>query len=184
MRQKINVIDLDDTLIPYDSMRSFYFKWLLKARYFLPLIYLLVLRLAKILDRATFVTKFYVTIKNDPEYIQFCNAHANEIMMRTNNEVLQMVAEHTSPGTINILVTASFEDYCLPAANKLNWKLLGSKIINGRFYHNYGKNKITLLSQTFPADKYEYNFSISDSATDNDLLALFNHACLYKPKAA
>ena len=177
---KVNAIDLDDTLIPYDSMRRFYFIWLWNWRYFLQLLWLLVLRKSGVYNRGIFSEKFHQLIKNDTQYQEICNKFGNEIAASINLELLEVIKSKTDADTINILVTASPEDYCYPIVRKLNWQLIGSGIKNGTFYHNYGENKIKLLQSLYPVSNYNYNYAVSDSPSDMDLLKLFEDYCLYK----
>jgi hypothetical protein len=44
----------------------------------------------------------------------------------------------------------------------------------------YKEKKVEMLQKNYPADKFEYNFAISDSDKDKQLLNKFNKHILYK----
>jgi len=55
--KKINVIDLDKTMIPYDSFRKYIFIFLQDKQFSLKIIYLVLLRKIRLLNMAEFKKK-------------------------------------------------------------------------------------------------------------------------------
>jgi phosphoserine phosphatase len=92
-----------------------------------------------------------------------------------NKSILSYVLEHTDERTINILCTASPEDYVKYLAEMLGWSYLCSTLENDNetFNHLYGKNKVISLIHHYSPQHYIYHLAISDSKSDNKLLKLF-----------
>jgi phosphoserine phosphatase len=92
-----------------------------------------------------------------------------------NKSILSFVLAQTDERTVNILCTASPEDYVKYLAEMLEWSYLCSTLENdsGAFYHLYGENKITSLTQRYSPHHYIYHLAISDSKSDSTLLKLF-----------
>jgi len=181
IKNKINVIDLDETLIPYDSY-SIYIKWPLRnAFYYVPGLILIILRKLRIISLFTqkkLSIRLNQKIKGYDEYnIQF----ANQLFRDIDKKVLKMVLDESDEKTINILCTASPYDYASLLADKLDWECLASHIskTTNTFIHLYDFNKIDLINKNYPLIKYDYNFAVSDSSKDLKLLEKFKKYVLY-----
>jgi len=142
---------------------------------------LILLRKLRIISLST--QKKYSVIFNQRivSYEKYVNNYAEKLSNHLNNNVMEMVNNNSDNNTINILCTASPEDYADLLASKLDWRCLASHFSeNGKFIHVHGKNKIRLINKLYPKTKYIYNFSISDSINDLDLLKQFNKSKFYK----
>lgn len=174
VKKKINVIDLDQTLIPYDSYSEYLNRLLLHPRYFISGIVLILLRKLRIISLST--QKKYSVIFNQRivSYQKYVKNYAEKLFNHVNNNVMKMVNNNSDRNTIKILCTASPEDYASLLASKLGWECVASHFSeNGQFIHVHGKNKIKLINKLYPKNKYDYNFAISDSTSDLDLLLSF-----------
>jgi len=108
-------------------------------------------------------------------YKKFLKNYAKNLSNNVNNNVMEMIKNNSDNNTINILCTASPKDYANLLASKLKWRCLASHFSeNGKFIHVYGENKIKLVNDLYPKNKYIYNFSISDSINDLHLLKQFD----------
>ncbi len=180
-KNKINVIDLDQTLIPYDSY-DIYIRWpLYNLLYYLPGVLLIIFRKFRIISLST--QKKYSIILNQRinGYHKYVEQFADKILNDIDDKVLKMVAEETDEATINILCTASPYDYAGLLATKLNWECVASHWSNNsnNFIHVYDSNKVSLINEYYPIIEYDYNFAISDSLRDSSLLAQFKKSILY-----
>ena len=171
MKQQINVIDLDKTLIPYDT-----FRLLVKQKivdFDLYIIKLTILRVFRFLSSEKYKNRiiWYFDLRyNDEYFINF----TNRILRDIDNKVLELIKNETENGTINILLSASPDFFVKHVIFKLGWVGKGSYFEeNGNFIHIYGKNKINWLLTHYSSINFVYNFAISDSSSDDDLLLLF-----------
>ncbi|MDP7319719.1 MAG: HAD family hydrolase [Bacteriovoracaceae bacterium] len=178
MKKKINVIDLDGTLIPYDSFRA-----MLKHYLFVPgtgvqLIYLSILRKLGFCSRKCFAERTYFVCKSHSTYDKFSQLVAERALEAINQEVLARINEHTDDNTKNILCSASPQDYVTKIADAFKWQGIGSHFDNNSFVHMYGENKLKTINKLFPIEKFDYNYSISDSKSDMKLLTYFREYTL------
>ena len=171
MKQQLNVIDLDKTLLPYDS-----FRLMVKEKIFsvnLVVIRLTFARVIRLISACSYKEKMvkHLQLKYDETY--FMN-FAEERIKDIDTKVLELIKNHTTKKTTNILLSASPDLFVKHIIQKLHWVGKGSYIDEDEnFVHLYGKKKIDwLLSQYKPTD-FIYNFAISDSESDKDLLVLF-----------
>lgn len=171
MKRAINVIDLDKTLIPYDSFRVLIKKEILKFNF--PIIFLTFFRILKIQSSEDYKRK--VTLIIGKKYnLLFFKEFAKSIYMDIDTEVLAEIQLETKEGTLNILLSASPNIYVKHLIDKLGWMGSGSYFDNSEnFIHLYGKDKIKWLDTNYKMSEYVYNFAISDSSTDDELLSLF-----------
>jgi phosphoserine phosphatase len=183
MKKKINVIDLDHTLLPYNSFTRFVLRFMVHWRCFLPILGFSILRIIGILRRGTYQKKILLLIRKTPSYQTIVQDFSLMLSRDINTTILRFIQGNTDEHTINVLCTASPEDYVQLFCSHLNgWECLCSTLddCNDRFYHMYGAHKVTALLQHYPEDQYAYYTTISDSSTDRDLLALFDNAYLFK----
>jgi len=179
---KINVIDLDHTLIPYDSFKKYilYFMFSDILR-FVKFSFWTLLNYLGIFKKETFYTKIIMCSRKDAKYKKKMIQHAEEAINKFNVNVLEIVKSNTDNDTINILCSASPADYVSIIAKKLSWQYLSSYFDDSsKFIYVKGFGKISELERIYPKNKYYYNFSISDNPEDLDLLKKFNTYILYK----
>ena len=177
--QKINVIDLDGTLLPYDS-----FGLLVKSelkKFDLLVWCVSALRTTRLISAYKFkkILMTYWIKKYDTSF--FIN-YANHIYQDLDKKVLGIVQSKTDLNTTNILISASPDVYIIHIIQLLQWQGSGSFIESGKFVNLYSAEKISWLKSHYPIEKYQYNFSISDSRTDENLLALFEESILWDTK--
>jgi len=167
---KINVIDLDKTLIPYDSFRVLIIREIKKIDVFL--IGITVSRLLKFTPSEQYKKRasLYLQKKHSDEFFK---NFANELFNDIDKKVLQLIHSHTQKNTINILLSASPNLFVKHLVKKLKWSGSGSYNSDGTFVHLYGSNKTQWLFQNYNTEDYDYNFAISDSSSDDELLSLF-----------
>ena len=169
MIKKINVIDLDHTLVNYDSFRE-----LIKIQLFkfdIYIIWITLLRLLKIKNRYNYkmeIIKYFENIYDNQYFKKFAVKVFNDI----DRNIFNLINEETDDDTINILLSASPTLYVRHIIKKLSWEGTGSYIDeNGFFFHMQGDSKITWLIENYNQIEYKYNFAISDD--DFNLLNLF-----------
>lgn len=97
-----------------------------------------------------------------------------------DKSVLDFVLDNTDRSTINVLCTASPEDYVKYLCGKLGWNCISSSLVGNQFVHMYKENKIIALQKAYPAQSFIYNLAISDDRRDAKLLKLFNKPYLVR----
>ena len=175
--RRINVIDLDSTLLPYDS-----FGWLVKSelKKFDLFVWwfsvLRVLRLASSLEFKKAMTLHWLKKYDD----DFLDNYANKIYKDLDKKVLELVDSNTLTDTINVLLSASPDLYVQKVAKLLKWTGRGSYFDKESFVNLYSQEKVNWISTKYPLSQYEYYFAISDSESDNKLLDIFKKSILWK----
>lgn len=179
MSVSINVIDLDKTLIPYDSFRDLSIieikKWNIR------IILLTLLRISRFISLEVYkknVFKIFVRKYDDRYFFNF----AKKLYKDIDPRVLRIINELKKDDSINILLSASPDFYVKHLLNELKWVGSGSYFDkSGNFIHLYGRQKIEWLMENYDSSHCKYHFAISDSVTDNDLLELFQERVLWNP---
>ena len=168
----INVIDLDKTLIPYDS-----FRLLIKKELFafnLNVFWYTLLRVIRISSMKTYkvqVIKHLEKKYKDKYFKEF----ASKLVKDVDPKVISLIKQETKSNTINVIVSASPNIFVKYVINELNFEGTGSYFNEkGDFIHLYKDTKIAWLATNFKKENYQYHFAISDSATDDELLSIFN----------
>jgi len=170
---KINVIDLDKTLIPFDSFRYLLLAYL-KDKNFLTIVSLYVFaREIRLVKSEAFKRQCLIHLRKDKQYQKMINDLLGKIISATRHEIMNMINSETDQETINVLVSASPIDYVGLVAMELGWQWLASDLVNGQFIHCHGQKKKELVLLHYPSEKFEYNFAISDSVSDLPLLEMF-----------
>ncbi len=168
--KSINVIDLDKTLIPFDSFRYLVISEIKSLN--LKVIFLVFIRKLRLIKASIFKKCVIEALKLDT------NSRLNTkvvdlIIISIDNNILKKIQYESSNNTLNILCSASANSYVLEVADRLGWEGYGSYRDKKVFYHMYGENKLKFIESKFPKDKYQYNFAISDSSSDLKLLKKF-----------
>ena len=179
----INVVDLDGTLIPFDSFRSYILLFLFKKRFTLKIIFLSLSRLVGFIDGLTFKKKIYLNTYRFEDYDTEMRNFAKKLINSIDTNIIDKVNENSNKEVLNILVTASYKSYSKYIAKYLGWDCLASNLVGGEFYHVYGLEKINQLIKYYPSGEYKYNFCISDSISDMELLNKFEKSELIKRKS-
>tara|TARA_A100001015_G_scaffold320856_1_gene448832 strand:- start:1303 stop:1872 length:570 start_codon:yes stop_codon:yes gene_type:complete len=178
--KKINVIDLDNTLIPYDSFKKYLIMFLLSKNYTIKILYLIILKFFRMINKNEFKERVYSITVSGKDYSSRMKDFSKMLNSSINPVILSDVKKHTDKNTINILVTASYEAYAKYVAGFLSWDCIASNIVKGRFIHSYGIEKFRLISERYPKEKYQYNYCISDSTSDLEMMSKFKKSCLFK----
>ncbi|HXH20255.1 MAG TPA: HAD family hydrolase [Chitinophagales bacterium] len=165
---------MDETLLPYDSMRKFYALWWQRTSCFLPLTMLAIQRKLHLKNRKHFVEKFLKEAGAQPDFEKVSREFGKTLIRDLSGAVIKKVEAQTDTATINVLCTSSPECYSCMISEHLGWALVGSKFENGTFIHNYGERKAENILKKFPKEAHHYNFSISNSESDLPLLNLFS----------
>ena len=175
--RRINVIDLDSTLLPYDS-----FGWLVKSglkKLDLLVWWFSILRVLRLVSSPEF--KKAMTLHWQKKYDDnFLNHYANKVYNDLDKRVLELVYANTMADTINVLLSASPDLYVQKVANLLKWTGSGSYFDKEGFVNLYSHEKINWVSTKYPISEYVYYFAISDSESDNKLLDMFKESILWK----
>lgn len=175
--RRINVIDLDSTLLPYDS-----FGWLVRnelKKFDLFVWWFSVLRVLRLVSSLAFkkaMTLHWLTKYDDT----FLDTYADKIYKDLNKRVLELVDANTLTDTINVLLSASPDLYVHKVIKLLKWKGRGSYFDKGHFVHLYSEQKINWILTNYPLSEYEYHFAISDSKSDNKLLNMFKESIFWE----
>jgi len=172
--KKINVIDFDKTLIRYDSFRLYCFILLFHGSKKIKVLKAIVFRLLRIHDTASF--KAIIHSLSDDNFLKSSHfeSFVDKLFSDINPLVLNSVREQSLDGAINVLVSASPKFYIERVASKLGWEFIASNTNGSKFLHMYGKEKLKNVISTYPKREYIYNFALSDSESDLQLLHEFN----------
>lgn len=179
--KKLNVIDLDGTLIPFDSFALYYKIFLKRVRYTPELFTAGLLRKGRLISRAGFARWVLNATSNDPDIEEVYKKIIQRMHASINVKVMDSIRAQIADDTVTIICSASPDAYVKRFARELGWEGQGSYFDQeGNFRHLYGVGKINYLHETYPPGQYHYHFSISDSESDIGLLAIFEHKILHK----
>ena len=137
--KKINVIDLDKTLLPYDSFTQYLYLFLKKGS--IKLLFVIIIRVLRILKEESFKKRAINLCRKQPNYDLILNSFVNKLMKDIDNSLHRKVKTYTDEETINVLCSASPDDYVNKLADRLKWIGIGSSIENDNLTHMYGQNK-------------------------------------------
>jgi phosphoserine phosphatase len=176
----INVIDLDNTLIPYDTLRKYILLKIRKGD--LHILVCTLFRKIRIINTSKYSELVFKSVAACDE--DFLNRFIKEQYANIDFGVLNIVKKHcpANQETINIVCSASPSNYVKPIAELIGCIGIGSEYRYGEYFHMYGNKKKYTILQRFPKDEYLYNFAISDSLSDMDLMLCFNEYLLYSKK--
>ncbi len=178
MKKKINVIDLDNTLLPYNSLIHFVWCFIKNRRCFLPLILCLIQRMRGKITKEEYLKKVLITVRKTTHYEKKVKKFGFALYDDIRKPMLRFVEENTDDTTNNILCTASPEDYVKYLCEKLGWTYIGSTLDNNdeNFNHMHGHNKVIAVQKIYPQQEYTYNLAMSDNISDSELLKLFDQS--------
>lgn len=174
--EKINIIDLDNTLIPFDSFRRLIYHQIINCDVKIMLISFL--RFFRLISRSHFKRRIINIIEKRESSTKLYDDLADFIFIKVKQDIMSLIETNSEKDTINILCSASPIGYVKKVASKLGWIGFGSGYYNNEFINMYGDNKHAFIQRKYSRDKYIYNFAISDSKSDLCLLKLFDNYCL------
>ncbi len=178
---RINVIDLDGTLLPYDSVSRWIRHFKRLEGWFSPLRRWSLLYRFGWMDRSTFIQKCVDHLRQRDDYTDFNREFAGKLVQDISKSTLQQIEQHTDALTVNILCSASPDDYVSLVAGHLKWECRASGYrADGRWQLLYGTEKLKRIREDFSPDTYRYHFAIADDASDLELLGAFEHSVLIR----
>ena len=180
--KKINVIDLDNTLLPYDSFRKYVLILLRKKQSTLHILPLIILRKLRLLDSSALKKRVIKRGRKVDNYNDKMKKFSDQLFADIDNSTIETVRSYTDSDTINILCSASPEDYVKHLAELLGWKYIASQLDSEKnyFIHMHGQRKLETIRKLYPENRFRYNFAISDSQSDEQLLRIFSEYKLIK----
>jgi phosphoserine phosphatase len=170
---KINAVDLDKTLIAFDSFRYFVLAHLKERSFLTPVSLYTLFRKMRLMGSADFKHKALIQLRKDVQYKEKISDLAGKVISDIKPDIMQFIQHETDTETTNVLISASPADYVKLVAKELGWPWLASDIVSGEFIHCHGLKKKELVLLHYPSEKYDYNFAISDSSSDMPLLEMF-----------
>ena len=168
--RSLNVIDLDGTLIGYDSFRLLVYEYLRPS-----LVVTALLRRLGVLTRRAAAARLMMGLRAVLADQVLMRAYALRVKADVRQDLLERVRLHTDADTTNLLLSASPHAYVAPLAESLGFEGVGSRWQTGRFFHCYGRNKLCFVRGRFPQQEYEYRYAVSDRSADLALLRCFEH---------
>ena len=175
MKKKINVIDLDNTLLPYTSWAKFVMVFLSNWRCFFPIIYFSLLRGVGLLSRGMYQRNLLRIIRKTQGYEDTVKTFGEALFQDVRTPLVRFIQEDTDDVTVNVLCTASPEDYVKYLSKKLGWLYVSSTLDSGgtHFIHMFREQKIIAIQQEYPGKDFDYHLAMSDDRGDLGLLKLF-----------
>ena len=165
MKKKINVIDLDSTLLPHNSLIYYVLLFLKNKRCFLPVLFHLEQRITGKITKEEFLKKIMITARKTTNYEKKVKKFGLSLYDDIRKPMLRFILQNTDEFTINILCTASPEDYVKYLCEKLGWPYISSTLDKNdeNFIHMFGHNKVIAVKKMYPKQKYTYNLAMSDN---------------------
>jgi phosphoserine phosphatase len=123
-----------------------------------------------------YLKKVLITTRKATHYEKKVKKFGLSLYDDIRKPMLRFISENTDESTINILCTASPEDYVRYLCEKLGWPYISSTLDNTdeNFIHMYGNNKVIAVQKMYPKQGYTYNLAMSDNISDWELLKLFD----------
>jgi len=176
MRKKLNVIDLDKTLLPYNSWANFVIVFLGNWRCFFPIIYFSLLRGVGVLSRGGFQKSLLRVIRKIVGYEETAKTFGERLYQDIRLPLVRFIQENTDETTVNVVCTASPEDYVKYLCDKLGWGYVCSTLDqdSNHFIHMFREQKIRAIQERYPVKDFEYHLALSDDKRDLGLLRLFD----------
>jgi glycosyltransferase involved in cell wall biosynthesis len=140
----------------------------------------IILRALKIISRKTFAQRVNKQLRDFLADDEERRKTVDFLLSKIDKDVLKQLQSNCDENTVTVILSASPEEYVRDFAKSLGYTGIGSRWKGGSFFYCYGENKIKLLSENYPSSEYEYNFAVSDSSDDIELLNLFRTAALVK----
>jgi hypothetical protein len=175
MRKKLNAIDLDKTLLPYNSWAKFVIIFLGNWHCFFPIIYFSFLRGIGVLTRGGYQKNLLMVIRKTEGYENTAKTFGEGLYQDVRTHLVHFIGENTDEATVNVVCTASPEDYVKYLCDKLGWSYLCSTLDQEgtHFIHMFREQKIISIQQRYRADNFEYHLGLSDDRKDLGFLKLF-----------
>ncbi|HET9232571.1 MAG TPA: HAD family hydrolase [Candidatus Eisenbacteria bacterium] len=177
MMKQLNVIDLDGTLLPYDSLAAWVRRFRSRRETAILFCWWSGLRRLGLLSRSEFLRLTLERARNAKGYDAFTREFARQLLRDLDTTVQERIRLHSDADTVNLLCSASPEDYVRLVAEALGWEYRASGFReSGEWEHVYGPYKVTLIQRDFPQEQFRYQYAVADSESDWPLLDLFAHS--------
>jgi phosphoserine phosphatase len=175
MKKKLNVIDLDNTLLPYNSWAKFVMVFLSNWRCFFPIIFFSLLRGFGLLSRGMYQKSLLKIMRKARAYEATAKTFGEALYQDVRMPLVHFIQENTDEATVNVLCTASPEDYVEYLSKKLGWQYISSALDKDsiHFIHMFRERKIAAIQQEYPREEFDYHLAMSDDRGDLGLLKLF-----------
>jgi len=176
MKKKINVIDLDSTLLPHNSLIYYVLLFLKNQQCCLSILFHLEQRITGKITKEEFLKRIMITARKTTNYEKKVKKFGLSLYDDIRKPMLRFILKNTDKSTINVLCTASPEDYVKYLCEKLGWPYISSTLDKNDedFIHMFGHNKVIAIQKMYPKQKYTYHLAMSDNVSDQDLLKLFD----------
>lgn len=180
--KKINVIDLDETLIQYDSFRQYVLIFLGNKQTSFHILLSVFFRKLRLLNSSAFKKRVIRISRKVDNYNEKMKEFSQQLFSDIDDSVAETIRSYTNSDTINILCSASPDDYVQYIAKSLGWECVSSQLDSEEnyFVHMYGQKKVEEIRRLFPEETYRYNFAISDSQSDEELLKAFETSVMWE----
>lgn len=173
MKKNLIVIDFDETLIPFDSFRKFVFLWL--KYYPLTLLLLIACRKLRLLSAADLKNRVVKKAKTNKKFNEINNHFVQYLYLNIDKKLLTKIeSEKNNEETIMLLLSASPHEYINQVGAALGFTAQGSYAdSNNEYQHFHGIQKTEFIKKNYPQDKYIYQYAISDSKSDLEMISMF-----------
>lgn len=101
MKKKINVVDLDSTLLPYDSLIHFVWLFMKNRRCFLPLLLYLTQRMTGKITQEEYLKKILITVRKTTHYEKKVEKFGLSLYDDIRIPMLRFILKNTDEFTIN-----------------------------------------------------------------------------------
>jgi hypothetical protein len=175
--KRLNVIDLDGTLLPYDSLSRWVLHFKTAEGLFSPLRWWGLRYRFGWMDRSAFVRRCVDHLRRREDYESFNRSFAERLARDFSPEIRSIVRQHSDAETVNVLCSASPDDYVKHLAAALGWECRATGYRpDGHWQLLYGAEKLRRIREDFPDTDYVYHFAIADDASDEVLLHAFRES--------
>jgi phosphoserine phosphatase len=150
---------------------------------FITLLIYLEQRITGKITKEEFIKKIMIIARKTTHYEKKVKKFGLSLYDDIRKPMLRYILQNTDESTINILCTASPEDYIkYLCKEKLGWPYISTTLDNNdeNFIHMFGHNKVLAVQKMYPKQNYTYNLAMSDNISDRELLKLFDKSYLIK----
>ena len=171
-KKNLAVFDLDGTLIQGDSFQNLIKKTILTKP---KILFFVLQRILFKIDRSVFAEKIHFELVKHLA----CKKNLNSINLKLKKKIIpercSKVEYYRNNGVIVVLLSASPNEYVSSFAKNLSMDYgFGSTWRNDKYFHFYGQNKLDFLNETFPREKWNRVYAMSDSSSDLKMLKTFH----------
>jgi phosphoserine phosphatase len=170
-KKKIAVFDLDGTLLKGDSLRALALRRIPVCP---QIIHAAIRRKFLNKSRADFAERLHTAMRE----VFACPEELKKIIHRFAGQIsyerFSVVQKWQQQGAKTILLSASPHDYVCPLAKRIAMNYgFGSHWSGDTYRHLFAKEKLLFLNSHFPKNLWEWSYAMSDSISDQPLLAMF-----------